>query len=203
MNITINISPTVTREQQQDPRFQASLEATKRYFNSPDFRKKYRRLLCLHEAGHIVYARRAGATDVKFHGPTMYWCSGCPACPGDTPSVSKSMVSWTSPPDCGVTAELKSHIGGIVFRELSGEPNDEAGKWSDMKNAREWYQEHVGLDEKAFLQAVLDARKEIIQDLKSVEFQKLVSDTAEEFGRAIFPAPKVTAATLRARRLGW
>jgi hypothetical protein len=203
--IEIKISPSVTWEQQQDPRFKKLLEEATRFFNSPYyFTKKHRSLLCLHEAGHIVYARRVGATDIRFYGPAMYWCSGCPGCSGNTPSISRSSVIWTPPTNCDVTAALKAEIGGIVFREiLSDTPNDEVAAWSDMKGARRWYQEHVGLDEDTFLLSIETAREEIIEDLKDPNFIKLVWDTGKEFEKAVFPAPKLTSSMLRARRLGW
>jgi hypothetical protein len=201
-SITVKISPTVTREQQQDPRFKKLHQETTNFLNSPaHFTKKYRSLLCLHEAGHVVYARRAGATDVGFHGPTLYWCSGCPHCPGDTPSISRSSVNWTFPPNCGVIAALKADIGGIVFREvLTDTPNDEAAVWSDMNSARRDYER---LGDGNFLSAVEAARQEIIKDLESPQFRRLAWDTAKEFEQAIFPAPKLTSATLRAIRLAW
>ncbi|HTF25464.1 MAG TPA: hypothetical protein VK937_16395 [Candidatus Limnocylindria bacterium] len=172
--IEVKISPTVTQEQRQDPRFIKLLQEVTYFFNSPNhFTKKYRGLLCLHEAGHIVYARRTGVTEIGFHGPTLYWCSGCPGCSGNTPSISRSSVTWNLPSDCGVTAALKAYVGGIIFRAiLSDKPNDEVAAWSDMTAARRWYQEHVELDENAFLCSIETARQEIIEDLKSVEFRE-------------------------------
>jgi hypothetical protein len=72
-----------------------------------------------------------------------------------------------------------------------------------MKAARQWFQAHVGPDEKAFEASVAIARAEILEDLKSDEFRQLAFRTAQEFQRSIFPTPKLTAATLRAKRLGW
>ena len=205
VNITVKISPTVTQEQQQDSSFKKLLQEVTYFFNSPNFTKKYRRLLCLHEAGHIVYGRLAGATNIRFYGPTMYWCSGCAGCSGNTPSISRSSVSWTWPPNCEVTAALKANIGGIVFREvLTDTPNDAVAISRDMDHARKLYQERVGLDEDAFLRAVEVARQEIIKDLRSPQFRQLAWDTAMEFQQAIFPKlPELTSAMLRARRLGW
>ena len=204
MSITVRISPTMTEEQRQDPRTKLELRAATAFFNSPNFVKNYRSLLCLHEAGHVVYARQAGATDIGFHGPMIRWCPGCPDCKGDAPSLSKSSVSWTLPADCDVTAAVKADIGGIVFREiLTDTPNDEAGKWSDMSGARRDFERFGSGGEEAFLSHVEKTRQEIIQDLKSPEFVKLAWDTAKEFQQAIFPAPKLTSAVLRAKRLAW
>jgi hypothetical protein len=203
--ITVKISPTLTEEQQKDPRFKEALREATAFFNSPNrFTKKFRSLLCLHEAGHVVYARRAGCTNIRFHGPMMTWCPGCPLCAGNSPSVSKSSVSWTYPPNCDVTAALKAQIGGIVFREvLSDAPNDAAAISKDMDAARTWYQEKVGVNDNMFEFSVEIARQEIIKDLRSPEFQQLAWDTAREFEKEIFPAPKLTSAMLRAKRLKW
>jgi len=60
MNITVTISPTLTREQQEDPRTKELLRQATALFNSPRyFTKKFCSLVCLHEAGHVVYARLA------------------------------------------------------------------------------------------------------------------------------------------------
>lgn len=203
--IEVRISPTVTQEQREDPLFKKLHQEATNFFNSPArFTKKYRGLLSLHEAGHVTYARRAGVAEIGFYGPTMYWCSGCPGCSGNTPSISRVSVSYNLPPDCGATAALKSFIGGIVFREiLSDKPNDETAVWSDMRDARKWYRENVGLDESEFLRSIETARQEIIEDLKATEFRQLVWDTAKEFEQVVFPSPKLTSAMLRARRLGW
>jgi hypothetical protein len=102
-----------------------------------------------------------------------------------------------------MAADAWQRRGGIIFRAiLSDKPNDEVAAWSDMTAARRWYQEHVELDENAFLCSIETARQEIIEDLKSVEFRELVSDTAKEFEKAVFPAPKLTSGMLRARRRG-
>ena len=144
--IAVKISPTVTKEQQQDPRLKEMFQEVTRFYNSPHlFTKKYRGNLCLHEGGHVLYARRAGATDIRFYGPTIYWCAGCPGCSGNAPSISKSSISWTLQAGCEVIAALKAHIGGIVFREvLSDQPNDAAAIWSDTKGASQWYRKNVG-----------------------------------------------------------
>jgi hypothetical protein len=99
-----------------------------------------------------------------------------------------------------VTAVLKAKIGGIVFREmLSDTPNDEAAIFLDMKGARRWFQEQVGADEDAFRASIAIARAAILDDLKSPEFRELAFRTAKEFQREVFPTPKITAASLRAK----
>jgi hypothetical protein len=139
----VGISPTLTEEQRQDPLFKMSHGEATKFFNSPyHFTRKVCGLLCSHDAGHVVYARLAGATDIRFHGPTMYWCSGCPGCSGNAPLVSKSSVSWTFPWNYDVTAALKADIGGITFREvLSDTPNDKPAE-SGTKNTSVWTKMH-------------------------------------------------------------
>jgi hypothetical protein len=188
-HITVKISPTVTQEQQQDIRFQRLLEDATNFFNSPKhFTKKFCIQLCLHEGGHVLYARHAEATGIRFYGPTLYWCSGCGGCTGDTPSISRSSVTWMLPPNCGVTTALKACMGGLVFREvLSDTPNDASAISKDMEPARKWFDDHVGTGEAGFEAAIESARLEIIKDLRSPAFRKLAWDTAREFGREIFP----------------
>jgi hypothetical protein len=205
--ITVKISNTLTEAQREDPRFKIALQHATFFFNSPvHFTKEFRSLLCLHEAGHIVYARRAGATDIRFHGPMMRFCDGCPdpVCTSNPFGVSKSSVSWTFPPNCDVIAAIKADTASFIFREvLTDTKNDEAAIFSDMQTARKDYEKHRGEGEKDFLCCVETARQEILKDLGSPEFVKLAWDTADEFRREVFPIQKVTAASLRAKRLGW
>jgi hypothetical protein len=189
MSIIIKISPTVTVGQRQDPRFQRAHRDATNFFNSPaHFTAKFRAALCCHEAGHITYARLAGATDVTFHGPQMTWCYGCTGCNGNEPSIFRSAVGWTLPPDCDPILALKANLGGIVFRErLTDMPNDEAAVESDMEGARKWWYEYVG-DENTFVLSVEAAREEIIKDLRSPGFRRSAWDTSREFEQAIFPS---------------
>lgn len=201
----VKISPTITQAQRRDPRFLRLLQECEAFFKSgtTGARKAFR-LTSLHESGHITYARLLGATDIRFHGPTMFWCDGCAGCSGDAPAISNSSVSWTWPANVDTTAALKANLGGIVFREvLSDTRNDEIAIERDMKHAREWYRQHVGSDEVAFLREVAVAKEEIKEDLKFPAFRELAWTVAKEFEKAIFPAPKLTSAMLRARRLGW
>jgi hypothetical protein len=202
----IKISPTVTPEQREDPRFKKLFQQTTTYFNSPNpnlFTKKQRDLICIHESGHIVYARLAGVTDMNFYGPTLYWCSGCPGCPGNTPALSNASINFTWPDVVTISAVLKTKIAGVVFREiLTDTPNDAVAIWRDTQDGRTIYHK-ISLDEDAFQRDLKAARDAVIEDLQSSEFQELAWKTAKEFGREIFPAPKLTKAILRQRRLGW
>jgi hypothetical protein len=58
----VKIDPSVTPEQQRDPRFLKLWRDTEIIFNSRDY-LHYKLMLGLHEAGHIVYARLAGGTE--------------------------------------------------------------------------------------------------------------------------------------------
>ena len=237
--VNVKISPTVTDTQRADPRFISLLRQCEVFFNSESFTPQFRRNLSLHEAGHILYARRYGATNIQFHGPTMYWdCR--PEYGYDCPAISRSAVFFTTPTKGEAKDILKMHIGGFIFREvLSDEPNDNVAISMDVDGARRWHQSEIGGTEKEFQEVIAQARKEILADLKSEEFKKLVWDTAKEFADAVFPkpnvkrritpprvgrndpcpcgagkkfkrccgvsipAPNLTAASLRAKRLGW
>ena len=141
--IKVLLSPTVTTAQCCDPRFIKLWSEAERFFNNPrEFTPEFRLHLCLHEAGHTIYARALGAS-VKFHGPTMYWDSRPQY---DKPMISKSATTWLRPETTDVTAVIKADIGGFVFREiLTNDPNDQIAVESDIDGARRWYAQHVGL----------------------------------------------------------
>src|ERR1039457_983928 len=89
-HMRIKIDLSVTPEQQRDPRFQKLLRDAEEFFNSPKS-AAYILKLGLHEAGHILYAGRAGATNIRRHGPTMLWDSR-PQYKYDCPAISRSSV---------------------------------------------------------------------------------------------------------------
>jgi len=147
-----------------------------------------------------VYARRLGVEPV-FYGPMMMWDTRPEY---DRPAISKSSVEFDNPVNATLTAMLKANIAGFVFREqVSDSPNDEIAIGVDMQAARQCYAAYGGRTEEGFQRAVAEARQEIVDELRSLEFQKLVWETAKEFGQTVFPAPKLTSSGLKARRLSW
>jgi hypothetical protein len=186
--IEVKVSPTIPADKLNDPRLDKLLEASETFFNCNRqccFNDKYRLLLCLHEAGHTVYARAVGSK-VEFHGPTIYWDARPQY---DCPAISRSSVSYTIPADAPVNAVIKTHIGGFVFRsELSSSPNDEISIGMDTDGCRQWYQERVGGTEDDFIKAIEEARQEIINDLRSPKFRHEVWATAREFEGGVFGA---------------
>ena len=69
---------------------------------------------CVHEAGHVYYARRAGAVDFRYHGPLEY-----PERPGDFGSAAVGPVF----PKEGLKVDLLDiakwyAAGGVVMRRL-------------------------------------------------------------------------------------
>ena len=201
--VNVKISPTVTDTQRADPRFISLLQKSEAFFNCRKdccFNKAWRRSLCLHEAGHITYARRAGATDVEFHGPEMFW-DYRPELGYDCPAISKSSVTYVLPRGTTPTEAIKAGIAGFVFREQLDTPNDAVAISGDMDVARSEYLRFGGVTDD-FQRSYEKARDEILQDLKDGGFIYKVLVTANEFEKAVFPAPKLTAALLRERRLG-
>jgi hypothetical protein len=200
----VKISPTVTAAQRSDPSFIELLRHSEAFFNCRKdccFGKGERRRLCLHEAGHVIYARNAGATDVKFYGPEMFWdCR--PELGYNCPAISRGSVSYTLPKGTTPKAALKAAIAGFVVRERLGIPNDGVTISSDADAARSEYLRFGGVADD-FGKTYNEARNEILQDLKDGGFVCKVLATAEEFEKTVFPAPKLTAAMLRAKRLGW
>jgi hypothetical protein len=202
--IEVKISSTVTTEQRQDARFISLLQQAKDFFNCREdcsFNKAYRRSLCLHEAGHITYARSAGATSVEFHGPEMFW-DYRPELGYDCPAISRSSVTYVLPRGTTPTEAIKASIAGFVFREQLDTPNDDVAISLDTEAARYEYLRFGGVADD-FQRSYEKAREEILQDLKDGGFVYRVLATADEFEKAVFPAPKLTAAMLRAKRLGW
>lgn len=184
--IKVKISPTVTQEQLNCPDFIKLHKESEQFFNCPKcFDKVYRLRLCLHEAGHIVYARASGATNIIFYGPEMFWDERF-----GVPSISRSSVAWTSPRiarvDTSAVRNLKPYIASFIFRERLAVPNEEIAIIKDMDDARKSFDENVGTGDADFQVALTQSRNEIIKDLRSPAFKKKAWDTAREFSREVF-----------------
>lgn len=204
--IEVKISPTVTEEQRQDPRFIKLLQNVIKVVNCSCTKcARQKLLISLHEGGHAYFAKKAGSTDIKFYGPTMYWDSCInpeTSLPYDCPAISRSSVSWTLAPDASVIDAIKVKVAGYVCRrELSELPNDRIAIGSDIAGARDWYQRHIGGTEEGFQQLVDDAEKAVTKDLQSSAVREEIWAEAKRFRQEIFPA-KLTSGLLRARRLG-
>ena len=204
-HITAKISPTVTTEQRRDARFIRLLKEAQEFFNCNKgccFTPQYQRLLSLHEGAHAYFAKKAGATDVVFYGPTMMW-DYRPQHGYDCPAISRSSTVWTLETD-SVADYVKACVAGYVCRrEMSDEPNDGVAINMDVDSGRPWYQEHVGGTEKEFQKVIVEADRSILADLKSSAVRAEIWAAAKRFEEEIFPAPKLTSGLLRARRLGW
>jgi hypothetical protein len=182
--ITIK-SSTLTPEQRNHPNFAPLLAQEEKLFNSDAYRLR----VSLHEAGHVIYMRAAGATKIIFYGPEIIWDARF-----EKPAISRSSVVWTPPvvDSVAVALNLKPFIGGIVFRERLSVPNDAEAIERDMFDARQWFDTHVGrtgnkgFDDARFEVAIEEAREEIIRDLRSPAFKKKAWETAREFSREVF-----------------
>ena len=199
--IKIEIDPSVTEEQRCDPRFQKLLKDAEEFFNSPD-NDHYKLMLGLHEAGHAYFARRAGAINVRFYGPTMYWDSR-PQHGYNCPAISRSSCGWT-PIGGSIVANIKAHLGGYICRrELSDSPNESIAVEMDLQTCREWFDKDVGTGEEAFQKALQDAEHEILEDLKSPQVLAEIWMEAERFVREVFqpqPAPKIKTKRIKVGR---
>jgi hypothetical protein len=200
MTIKVAISDTVTQEQRRDPRFIKLMKNEERYYNSPAFIQNYRRLLALHESGHSVWAKKAGATNIHFYGPEMFWDSRPEY---DCPLISRSSTGYTLPAAVTALHAIKAGIAGFVVREYYGSPNDAIAIGMDINGARQRYAELVGGTEADFQKEVVKAKAEIIAELASPAVQAEILAEINRFEQEIFPAPKLTSSVLRARRLAW
>ena len=195
---------TVTAAQRADPRFIELLKNSEAFFNCRKqccFNDKFRSLLCLHEGAHAYFAREVGARNIKFHAPEMFWDSRPEY---DCPAISKSSVSWDEPRggfDAGVA---KANLAGFICRrEMSDTPNDEIAISAVFAVCRERFNRHIGAGEDAFKLLIKDVEKELLEDLWSPQTRREIWAEAKSFEKEVFPAPKLTAALLRERRLGW
>ena len=140
----ITISPSVTEEQRNRPEFIELFKESEQYFNCscPNCFNDTRRMrLCLHEAGHVVYARAAGINTFIFHGPEMWWNVEF-----DAPTLSGASVSWPR----SATGDLKQHLGSLVFSEFLATPDAEPAVDGDLSCARKWFDKFVGGGDAAF-----------------------------------------------------
>jgi hypothetical protein len=186
----VKIDPSVTPEQQRDPRFLQLWRDTEIIFNSPDH-LHYKVMLGLHEAGHLTYARRAGATNIQRFGPVMHWDTRPQY---DCPAISRSSVSWTPAIGVSVVAQIKGHIGGFICRrEMSDQPNDPIAVEMDLHSCRQWFDENVRTGDDVFKVAVAEAEAEILLDLESESVVDEIWAETQTFVEEVFqpePAPK-------------
>jgi hypothetical protein len=206
--IEVKISPTVTAEQRQDPRFVKLLKDTEMFVNCSCSKcTRWKQLISLHEAAHAYYAKKAGASEIMFYGPTMYWDSRInpkTGQPYDCPSISRSAVGWICGENTSAVDNIKVSVAGyIVRREMSEEQNDEIAISMDIDGARGRFDLHFGTGDEDFKKCVHEAEETVIKDLQSPAVRKEIWAEAKRFQREIFPAPKLTSGLLRARRLGW
>jgi hypothetical protein len=147
----VKISPTVIAAQRLDPRFIQLQQSSEAFFNCRKqccFGEKCRSLLCLHEGAHAYFARKAGATNIKFYGPEMFWDSRPEY---DCPAISKSSVSWDEPCVPFSVEVAKADLAGFICRrEMSDTPNDEIAIGSDLATCRERFDRHIGTGDDAF-----------------------------------------------------
>jgi hypothetical protein len=161
-------------------------------------------LIGLHEGAHAYFAKKAGSTDIKFYGPTMYWDSRInpsTSQPYDCPALSRSSTCWTRV-TCSPLDNLKADVAGYICRrEMSELPNDQIAIGSDLEDALNWYRRRSGTEEE-FRQLVVEAENAVTKDLQSSTVREEIWAEAKRFEKEIFPAPKLTSGLLRARRLG-
>jgi hypothetical protein len=121
----------------------------------------------------------------------------------DCPAISKSSVSWDEPRG-GFDAEVaKANLAGFICRrEMSDTPNDEIAISADFAVCQERFNRHIGAGEDAFKLFIKDVEKELLEDLWSPQTRREIWAEAKSFEKEVFPAPKLTAALLRERRLG-
>jgi hypothetical protein len=185
--ITVKISPTVTPEQLQDPRFISLLEESERFFDCRNlccFSEIFRILLCLHEAGHAYFAKKAGASVIEFHGPMMCWDTR----PGhDEPAISRATTTWIWNGRNDVVNSVAAFLAGYICRrEMSHIPNNEICIGADRYACRVWFDRWVGTGDIGFEVALEDAEKAILEDLNSPEVRKDIWAEARRCGE-IFP----------------
>jgi hypothetical protein len=197
----VKIHPSVTSQQREDPRFIHLLKDSEEWFNSQKPRAvKFRKDLSLHEGAHGYFARKAGATNIKFHGPTMYWDSRPQY---DLPAISRSSVSWKEPDVFDVVAAKANLAGFVCRREMTDSPNDKIAIEKDLESCRKRFDKCIGGDDEVFQLFVAEAEGLLLEDLKSLSIREEIWTEAKRFEKEIFPTPKLTAAALRAKRLGW
>jgi hypothetical protein len=144
------------------------------------------RRLCvaLHEAGHVLYARRAGAIDVKYYGPLEY-----PGKPGDIGEAGVKPVF----PDSGVRIELIEiarwfWAGSVVKRILA------PSFWEDGEDGNDW-EVFVGYANKLLAalcptneqlrQYWVQAQQDVEKDLRSPAFRREMWALAREVEKKI------------------
>jgi hypothetical protein len=202
--LIVKISPTVTADQRNDSRFTRLLREAQAFFNCRKqccFNTTFREDLCLHEGAHAYFARQAGATNIKFHGPEMCWDSRPEY---DCPAISKASVSWDEPLGCfGIEAAKADLAGFICRREMSDTPNDEIAIGVDLAVCRDRFDRYIGGGDDAFNSLIGHAERSILTDLKSPKVQQEIRHMGKQFEREIFSAPQLTSEMLRAKGIGW
>jgi hypothetical protein len=184
----IEIGDSVTPEQRNDPRFKKLLQDCEGTFNASDS-DLFKLLIALHEAGHGYFARKSGATKIRYFGPKMVWNSRY-----NRPEIHRSSTEWTPAAGRSTVLQIKPQIAGFICRrELSGFPNDEVAIKIDVELCRDWFDKHVGTGEGAFNAVLRDAEREILVDLRSPKTRREIWGEARRFDDEIFPKVKANA----------
>jgi hypothetical protein len=157
--LIVKISPTVTTAQRSDPRFILLLRQSQLFFNCREqccFNATFREDLCLHEGAHAYFARKAGATNIEFHGPEVFWDSRPEF---DCPATSKSSVSWDEPVGGFSVETAKADLAGFICRRvMTDTPNDEIAIGADLAVCRERFDRYIGSSDDAFKHFIGDAK---------------------------------------------
>ena len=154
-----------------------------------------------HEAGHLIYFRRAGWKDFDYRGPTILFDSARCEFKAIVAAV-RPAGTMNEAADKVITLEqfimsmAKGHAaGGVVIRSLTSLPD--AGDDGDYEDFSNWctaicaQHPHLPIDRKRFWE---DAQKAVAKDLRKPPARKEIWDVAKEIRPILFgqPTPMTT-----------
>jgi hypothetical protein len=164
----------VPTDRREDPRLEAIEMNCCEVMQDP----KYRVQVCVHEAAHAIYLRRAGATQLVYHGPVVLYDAS-----KDEFEVGTAGIQGTFPSE-GVDLPLRVvarwHVAGGIAKRLLTDASD-AGDEQDFEVFTGKCGE--GISEKEIQQVWEVAKKDVEKDLRSPSFRQEVWKLAREFER--------------------
>jgi hypothetical protein len=154
---------------------EVNIDTTREAVKDPHIRLSF----ALHEAAHILYGRRAGAIDVKYHGPMEY-----PGKPGVFGTAGIQLV-FPGPP--GAKVQLieiaRWHCAGsVVKRVLAPRYWVDDEDCTDYEICWEWVHKLTGMTftDEQMQQLWKDAQQDVERDLRSPTFRQELWALARE-----------------------
>lgn len=186
--ISIDTS-SITAEMRDRPDFIWHVQNHSARFNSEQFDRKQRSIICLHEATHVIYCRELGF-DPKVFGPRIIYDHFSECFRRLDSAVEQVPYEIRMSADPMLVA--KQYFGPVYTEErlIDHRTMQEirADAQGDLKNLNKWTCERQKLkgDVKPNVGGLEAIRESVFKDCRSPKFRKKLWDAAHEFEARVF-----------------